>query len=111
MPITALAHNLTRRRFLAWGSAGAAAATAGGLTTRLAFATPDNPAVGDVLVVVFLRGGADGLSLIPTYGDADYFALRPGMRVVSDIKIGRRSILDYVMNPITRVIGESLREP
>ncbi|MBV9202380.1 MAG: HlyD family type I secretion periplasmic adaptor subunit [Alphaproteobacteria bacterium] len=39
------------------------------------------------------------------------FALRPGMRVVCDIKVGRRSILDYVMNPITRVIGESLREP
>jgi hemolysin D len=39
------------------------------------------------------------------------FALRPGMRVVCDIKIGRRSILEYVLNPITRVIGESLREP
>ena len=39
------------------------------------------------------------------------FALRPGMRVVCDIKVGRRSILDYIMNPITRVIGESLREP
>jgi HlyD family secretion protein len=39
------------------------------------------------------------------------FVLRPGMRVVCDIKIGRRSILEYVLNPITRVIGESLREP
>jgi HlyD family secretion protein len=39
------------------------------------------------------------------------FALRPGMRVVCDIKIGRRSILEYVLNPITRVIDESLREP
>jgi HlyD family secretion protein len=38
-------------------------------------------------------------------------ALRPGMRAVCDIKIGRRSILEYVLNPITRVIGESLREP
>jgi HlyD family secretion protein len=41
----------------------------------------------------------------------DGFALRPGMRVVADIKIGRRAILDYVLNPITRVIDESLREP
>jgi hemolysin D len=41
----------------------------------------------------------------------DGFALRPGMRVVCDIKVGRRSILEYVLNPITRVIGESLREP
>ena len=39
------------------------------------------------------------------------FAMRPGMRVVCDIKVGRRSILEYVLNPITRVIGESLREP
>jgi HlyD family secretion protein len=41
----------------------------------------------------------------------DGFTLRPGMRVVADIKIGRRPILDYVLNPITRVINESLREP
>ena len=27
------------------------------------------------------------------------------------IKIGRRSILDYVLNPITRVLDESLHEP
>jgi hemolysin D len=39
------------------------------------------------------------------------FALRPGMRVVADIKVGRRAILEYVLNPITRVINESLREP
>ena len=38
-------------------------------------------------------------------------ALRPGMRVTCDIKVGRRSVLDYVLNPITRVIDESLREP
>jgi hemolysin D len=38
------------------------------------------------------------------------FALRPGMRLVADIKIGRRSILQYVLNPLTRV-DESLREP
>jgi hemolysin D len=39
------------------------------------------------------------------------FALRPGMRVLADIKVGRRPILEYVLNPITRVIRESLREP
>jgi HlyD family secretion protein len=39
------------------------------------------------------------------------FALRPGMQLVADIKIGRRSILEYVLNPLTRVVGESLREP
>ncbi len=39
------------------------------------------------------------------------FELRPGMRLVADIKIGRRSILHYVLNPLTRVIDESLHEP
>jgi len=39
------------------------------------------------------------------------FELRPGMRLVADIKIGRRSILQYVLNPLTRVIDESLHEP
>ncbi len=39
------------------------------------------------------------------------FALRPGMQLVADIKVGRRSVLEYILNPITRVIDESLREP
>ena len=39
------------------------------------------------------------------------FELRPGMRLVADIKIGRRSILRYVLNPLTRVFDESMHEP
>jgi membrane fusion protein, hemolysin D len=39
------------------------------------------------------------------------FALRPGMRLVAEIQIGRRSILQYVLNPLTHVVGESLHEP
>jgi hemolysin D len=39
------------------------------------------------------------------------FELRPGMRLVADIKIGRRSILRYVLNPLTRVLDESMHEP
>ena len=41
----------------------------------------------------------------------DGFMLRPGLRLVGDIKVGRRSIIEYVLNPITRVLDESLREP
>jgi len=41
----------------------------------------------------------------------DGFELRPGMRLVGDIKVGRRSVLEYITNPITRVLDESLREP
>ncbi len=39
------------------------------------------------------------------------FKLRPGMRLVADVKIGRRSILRYVLNPLTRVLDESPYEP
>ena len=44
---------------------------------RLAFASPEDPATGDVLAVIFLRGGADGLSLVPPFSDtAGYQTLR-----------------------------------
>lgn len=39
------------------------------------------------------------------------FMLRPGMRVLADVKLGHRSVLEYVLNPITRVITDSMREP
>lgn len=39
------------------------------------------------------------------------FALKPGMRLVANIKIGRRPVLEYLLNPVTRIISESLREP
>ena len=38
-----------------------------------------------ILVVVFLRGGADGLSLISPTGDKDYVAARP-----SDLRVSRK---------------------
>ncbi len=44
------------------------------------FLPPPAPVPGQgkkVLVVLFLRGGADGLSMVPPVGDPDYPALRP----------------------------------
>ncbi len=34
-----------------------------------------------VLVVIFLRGGADGLTLVPPTGDDAYFKARPTLSV------------------------------
>lgn len=72
---------LSRRAFLASSGMGLAAvattAAVTGLGTKLALAAPGNPATGDTLVVVFLRGGADGLSMAPPYGMASYRRLRP----------------------------------
>jgi HlyD family secretion protein len=37
--------------------------------------------------------------------------LIPGMTMVAEIKVGRRSVMSYFLNPLTRVLGESIREP
>src|ERR1043166_1623254 len=36
----------------------------------------------DVIVQVYLRGGADGLTLVPPYGDAAYYQIRPTLGIV-----------------------------
>ncbi len=75
---------LSRRRLL--GAAGAAVAlgVVGGLVrdtsaTRLAFA--GTAYTGDVLVVLSLRGGFDGLSAVVPAADPAYAAARPGIGV------------------------------
>ncbi len=79
-----------RRSFLrtsfgaAVGAVGAvSAASAVALRPKLAFATPTNPALGDALIVIFLRGAADGLSMTPPIGSAysSYAALRPTLAI------------------------------
>lgn len=73
---------LSRRRFLALTGTGAATMVAvSTLGNQYAFATPANPAQGDVLVVVFNRGGMDGLNVVAPYRMPTYQALRPTIRV------------------------------
>ncbi len=49
----------------------------------LAVAPPPKQVERDVLVVVFMRGGADGLNLIVPYGDDDYYAARPTLGIAA----------------------------
>ncbi|MCP4993090.1 MAG: DUF1501 domain-containing protein, partial [Gammaproteobacteria bacterium] len=37
------------------------------------------PASGKTLIVIFQRGGCDGLNTVVPYGDAEYYNLRPGI--------------------------------
>ena len=69
---------VSRRSLL---SAGAAAAGLMALPgTRLSFAA-DAKGSGRTLVVLYLRGAADGLSLIPPVGDSAYAQLRPTVAI------------------------------
>ena len=74
------AGRLTRRRFLqAVGVTGAAVAAGPMLAAQAAFAPGSYP--GPILVVISLRGGMDGLSLVPPVGDANYATKRPNIAV------------------------------
>lgn len=42
---------------------------------------------------------------------ADDARLIPGMTLTAEIKVGKRSVISYFINPITRGFGESIREP
>lgn len=75
--------HLTRRYFLKSSGALAAylgvtpiVAMAGGLRVR-----PQPVAKGKTLVVIFLRGGADGLNLVVPFSDPHYRRLRPTLAV------------------------------
>lgn len=73
--------SLSRRAFL--GRLGAVGALAGltgtGLSTQMAFAA--TPYTGDVLVVLSLRGGFDGLNTIVPTADPRYLEARPRIGV------------------------------
>ncbi|MBA2638570.1 MAG: DUF1501 domain-containing protein [Nocardioidaceae bacterium] len=75
-------YRVSRRSLLrgAAGFAGAAVATSlvGDVFTQTAYG---NVVGGNVLVVVSLRGGADGLSLVVPHGDPAYAAARPNIGV------------------------------
>ena len=73
--------SMSRRSFL--GRLGAVGALAGltsaGMSTQMAFAA--GPYTGDVLVVLSLRGGFDGLNTIVPTADPRYRQARPGINI------------------------------
>lgn len=77
--------SLSRRDFLrasaAATSAAAASAALPAWMPRLAFAPPGQAARGDVLIAVFLRGGADALNIIVPHGEDEYYAARPTLAI------------------------------
>lgn len=75
----------TRRRFLAGAGMVAAAALGSQLvTTRYSYAAPGT-GTGRAMVVVFLRGGFDGLAAVVPAADPGYLAARPSIGVPAQV--------------------------
>jgi uncharacterized protein (DUF1501 family) len=99
-------HGFTRRRLLAGGLGVGVAAVADQLvTTRISWAAPGAESTG-TLVVIFLRGGMDGLSVLVPADDAQLLKARPGIAVrgASLIEFGRDFGLHPAMAPLTPMI-------
>lgn len=77
--------SMNRRRFLGVAGVGGAALAAtawvrpGALLDRAAAATSTTTTTSNVVVHIFLRGGADGLSFVTPLGDGTLARLRPGV--------------------------------
>lgn len=81
-----MASHITRRQVI---TGAALAAAAGAATCSRPFSALANITLGprphntggDTLVVIFLRGGADGLNIVPPYFEDDYYRLRPSIGI------------------------------
>jgi uncharacterized protein (DUF1501 family) len=71
---------LSRRQFLAASGGAAVATMVPAWLPRVAFAT-DYCSSRDIIVTVFLRGAADGLTLCVPHADNDYYTARPNLAV------------------------------
>lgn len=76
---------LTRRSLLMGGTLAAVGWASNGVSALadLAINPGNNEPAGDVLVTIFLRGGADGLNIVPPYGEDAYHRNRPVLGVAS----------------------------
>jgi len=70
---------LSRREFMARGTATAVALSVPAWLPRVTYA--QSASSRDVLISIFLRGGADGLSLVPPFAEPSYYTLRPTLAI------------------------------
>jgi uncharacterized protein (DUF1501 family) len=70
---------LSRREFVARTTATAVALSVPAWIPRVTYAQTASDR--DILVSIFLRGGADGLTLVAPFGDASYYSYRPTIAI------------------------------
>jgi len=63
--------NLNRRNFMVGCSAAIATMALGGRLSYVAFGSPEQEPDQEILLVIFLRGGTDGLNVVPPIAGAD----------------------------------------
>ena len=68
---------LSRRQFVQLAALSGASLA----TPRLLLADGQQENADDIIISVFLRGAADGLNIIPPWGDPDYYKLRPSLAI------------------------------
>ncbi|MDP9220232.1 MAG: DUF1501 domain-containing protein [Actinomycetota bacterium] len=92
---------LTRRTLLRGALATGAALTIGP-NLGIRFASAATPSGSDTLVVLFLRGGFDGLSAIVPVTDPDYYTLRPtiGIPAASTLQLSSAFGLHPALAPL-----------
>lgn len=99
---------LTRRNFLKIAAAGTVTAMWPAWMPRLAFA--QDGVQGDVIVCVFLRGGADALNMIVPFGDDAYYAARPTLALAQPDRHDPGAVLElddfFGLNPDMRALHE-----
>lgn len=89
---------MDRRDFL--GAVGAA--TVAALAPASAFARPGPTGYGNLLVLVELKGGNDGLNTVVPYGDPGYYELRPRLAIARDqvLQLDARAGLHPALEPL-----------
>ena len=85
----------SRRSFLKGVSAAAAHCRPPRRALVAARLRRDPTYAGDVLVVLSLRGGVDGLSVVPPVGDPNYAALRPTLSVPGSLALPLGGIFGF----------------
>jgi uncharacterized protein (DUF1501 family) len=92
---------VTRRAFLRTGAVGLAACTAAPV-----WLTPGvcRSATSPLLVVIFLRGGADALDLAPPIGDPDYARLRGAFAIPDPLPLADGFGLHPALAPLSPLI-------
>jgi len=88
---------VTRRYFLKSGGVALASfAAAPSFLVRTALAQTDAGAAGDrpILIAIFQRGAADGISMVVPFGDKYYTSVRPQIAIPEPARIGNESALD-----------------